>query len=273
MWTPPHADDHARPSGWWSSNPEKAWAERWFIGYSVAWMLAVALVVVTGWIHTWGDRGYLLFSLAVGGAAVAGPWLWPGRPCRHRPPWHCWWFKLNAWVFVLVAFGTYFGTHYFFDLMGMRYAFPVQWMLQAEGLGHSGQTVPVFMYPLTQAYFVTYYVAAPLVLRRLGLASGRNLVGTMLAVLVLGYGIAWMETFAMASDALSNHFSYADKGRMLRWGSLGYASYFVVGLPLVRGIDEGAERWPLARVLMQALAACMVILCLLEIWAQVVGPL
>lgn len=30
---------------WWSSNPEKAWAERWFLGYSVAWMLAVALVI------------------------------------------------------------------------------------------------------------------------------------------------------------------------------------------------------------------------------------
>lgn len=77
----------------------------------------------------------------------------------------------------------------------------------------------------------------------------------------------------MASDALSDYFSYADKGRMLRWGSLGYASYFVVGLPLVARIDEDGERWSLGRVLVQALAACMLILCLLEAWAKLVGPL
>ncbi|MCH9684295.1 MAG: hypothetical protein K0V04_22870 [Deltaproteobacteria bacterium] len=258
---------------WFSSNPEKAWAERWFLGYSVAWMLAVALIVVTGWIHTWGDRRYLLFSLALGGAAFLGPWLWPGRPDAHRPTWQTWWFKFGVWVFILVAFGTYFGTHYFFDLMGMRYAFPVHWTFEAQGLGHSSQTVPVFMYPLTQAYFVTYYVGAPIVLRRLEGKTGLGWPWRMLVVIVLGYSIAWMETFAMASDALSAYFSYADKGRMLQWGSFGYASYFVVGLPLVRGIDEGTERWPLSRVVLRALAACMVILCLLEVWSQVVGPL
>lgn len=262
-----------RTPRWLSSNPDKAWAERWFLGYSVAWMLAVALVIVTGWIFTWGDRGYLLFSLVVGGAAVVGPWVWPGRPGRDRPVWQAWWFKFNLWVFVLVGFGTYFGTHYFFDLMGMRYAFPVSWTWQAEVVGHTSQTVPVFMYPLTQAYFVSYYALAPIVLRRLDRALDLGRGGRLLVALGLGYGIAWMETFAMASDALSSYFTYADRARMLRWGSLGYASYFVVGLPLVARIDEGGERWSLGSVLMQALAACMLILCLLEAWAQLVGPL
>jgi len=257
---------------WLSTNPEKAWAERWLLGYSVAWMLAVALVIVTGWIHTWGDRGYLLFALALGGAAVVGPWLWPGRPDRGRPVWECWWLKLNLWVFVLVFFGTYVGTHYFFDLMGMRYSFPVTWTLQAE-LGSSSQTVPVFMYPLTQAYFVTYFVAAPIVLRRLDRAFGLGWPGRALAVLVLGYGIAWMETFAMANDGLSAYFAYADKDKMLRFGSLGYAAYFLVGLPLVIRIDEHDRRWPLWRVLLEAIAACAGIWLLLELWEAVVGPL
>jgi cycloeucalenol cycloisomerase len=257
---------------WLSSNPEKAWAERWLLGYSAAWMLAVAVVIATGWIHTWGDRGYLLFSLVLGLAAIVGPWLWPGRPDRHRPPWECWWLKLNAWVAVLVAFGTYFGTHYFFDLMGMRYGFPVTWTLQAAGMGHSSQTVPVFMYPLTQAYFVTYFVAAPIVLRRLEGALGRGRVVRVLAVLALAYGIAWMETFAMANEGLAAYFEYADRDKMLAFGSLGYATYFVVGLPLVRRIDEG-ERWPLSRVLLEALAASMLILFLLDAWATVIGPL
>ena len=98
-------------------------------------------------------------------------------------------------------------------------------------------------------------------------------LGQLLVAVCLAYAIAWMETFAMASEALSDYFSYADRGRMLRWGSFGYASYFIVGLPLVARIDEGEERWPLPRVLMQALAACMLILCLLEAWAKLVGPL
>lgn len=259
--------------GWLSPNPEKAWAERWLLGYSVAWMLAVAVVIVSGSIFTWGDAGYLCFSLLLGGAAWVGPWLWPGRPDRHRPVWQTWWFKLNAWVLVLVAFGTYFGTHYFFDLMGMRYAFPVTWTFEAEVVGHSDQTVPVFMYPLTQAYFVSYYVGATIVLRRLDRALALGPAGRLLVVVVLGYGIAWMETFSMASEALSSYFSYTDRDRMLRFGSIAYASYFVVGLPLVWRIDEDGNTWPLTRVLGHALAACMLILCLLELWAKLVGPL
>jgi cycloeucalenol cycloisomerase len=258
---------------WLSSNPDKAWAERWLLGYSVAWMLAVAVVIGTGWIHTWGDRGYLLFSLVLGAAAIVGPWWWPGRPDRHRPPWQCWWLKLNAWVAVLVAFGTYFGTHYFFDLMGMRYGFPVTWTLKAEVVGKSSQTVPVFMYPLTQAYFVTYFVAAPIALRRLEGALGRGWLARALVVLGLGYGIAFMETLTMANESLSAYFAYADRDKMLAFGSLGYAAYFVVGLPLVSRIDEGEQRWPLSRVLLEALAASMLILVLLEVWATVVGPL
>lgn len=260
-------------SRWLSPNPDKAWAERWLLGYSLAWMLAVAVVIATGWIHTWGDWGYLLFSLTLGATAVVGPWLWPGRPDRGQPVWECWWFKLNAWVFVLVVFGTYVGTHYFFDLMGMRYGFPVTWTLQATGVGHTSQTVPVFMYPLTQAYFVTYFAAAPIVLRRLEGSLPLGWVGRALVVLGLAYGIAWMETFTMANEGLSAYFEYANKDKMLRFGSLGYAAYFVVGLPLVRRIDEGDERWPLSRVMLEALAACMVILLLLDAWATVVGPL
>ena len=68
-------------------------------------------------------------------------------------------------------------------------------------------------------------------------------------------------------------FSYADTSRMLALGSFGYAAYFVVGLPMVLRVDEGNERWSLGRVVLEALAASMLILCLLEVWAKIVGPL
>lgn len=261
-------------SGWFSKNPAKAWAERYILVYSGAWMLAVGLVIVTGWIFTWGDLGYLIFSCVLGGGAVLGPLLLPGRPDRDQPFWTAPWFKLNVWVFILVSFGTYFGTHYFFDLMGMKYAFPVTWTFESDIVGQSEQTVPVFMYPLTQAYFMTYFVAASIALRKLTSSLALDTVGRIVAIVALAYAVAWMETFTMASDALRPYFQYADRGRMLALGSLGYASYFVVGLPLVFRIDETeGDRWSVGRVVLQACAACLLILCLLEAWAKLVGPI
>ena len=77
----------------------------------------------------------------------------------------------------------------------------------------------------------------------------------------------------MASGLLSDLFAYGDRDRMLRVGSLGYASYFVVGLPMVQRIDARGEDWTLGRVVIEALATCIGILILLEVWAKVVGPL
>lgn len=261
-------------SGWLSENPAKAWAERYFLLYSGAWMLAVGLVIVSGWIFSWGDLGYLVFGCVLGGGAIVGPFLSKRRPDAGEPFWQTFWFKLNVWVFILVVFGTYIGTHYFFDLMGMKYAFPVTWTLESDVVGGSEQTVPIFMYPLTQAYFVTYYVAAPIALRKLTSTLALGRLGRIVAIVGLAYAVAWMETFAMASDALRDYFEYADKGRMLRLGSWGYASYFIVGLPLVSLIDEDRrEPWSLGRVVLQACAACLLILGLLELWAKLVGPI
>jgi len=68
-------------------------------------------------------------------------------------------------------------------------------------------------------------------------------------------------------------FAYASRRRMLKLGSLGYASYFIAGLPMARRIDSGGVRWTLERVVIEALATCMMILALLEVWAKTVGPL
>ncbi len=261
-------------SGWLSDNPAKAWAERFYLYYSGAWMLAVGLVIVTGWIFSWGDLGYLVFGCTLGGAAVVGPLLVRDRPDADEPFWKTYWFKLNVWVFILVTFGTYVGTHYFFDLMGMKYAFPVTWTLESDVVGSTEQRVPIFMYPLTQAYFVTYYVAAPIALRKLTRVLALGRLGRIVVIFALAYAVAWMETFTMASDAMLPYFEYADRGRMLVLGSWGYASYFIVGLPLVSQIDDArGERWPIGRVVLQACAACMLILALLELWAKLVGPI
>lgn len=233
-------------------------------------MIAVAVVVATGLVRGWGDSEYLLFGIATALPALVGPLLWRHQP---RGPGVPYWIKLNVWVAIVVFFGTYIGTHYFFDLMGMRYAFPCTWTFSAEVVGRTPGKVPVFMYPLTHAYFVTYYTVLVVAMRGLESMFRPSKLGRAAIVLGLAYLLAFLETFFMASEALGDWFGYADRERMLYLGSLGYAAYFVVGLPLLRGMDEGDEPWSLRQVVLNALASCMAILLLLEAWAKLVGPL
>jgi cycloeucalenol cycloisomerase len=258
---------------WLGDDPAKAWGELFFLAQTPLWIAAVAIVIATGWIHAWGDGGYLAFGFVAAAPAMLGPLLLRSRPERDQPFWRSYWFRFNVWCFVLVAFGTYFGTGYFFDLMGMRYGFPDAWTLQAEVVGRGDGTVPVFMYPLTQAYFVTYFAVGVVVLRGLRRRFGLGRVGSAVVVAVLAYTTAFAETFFMANEQLAAYFSYADRDRMLTLGSFGYAIYFVVGLPMVYRMDEDGSRWPLPRVLLEALATCMMILVGLELWAKLVGPL
>ncbi|MBC8073550.1 MAG: hypothetical protein IAG13_34835 [Deltaproteobacteria bacterium] len=249
-----------------ASNPEKAWAERFLLVTSPLWIVAVAFVVLSGVLRGWDDAHYLLFSCACAAPAAAGPLLVRGR--GERAPY---WLKLNVWVAIVVAFGTYFGTHYFFDFMGMRYAFPAAWTLQSEVLGHSGQRVPVFMYPLTHAYFMTYFTVLVVVDRTLRTRFDPGPLGRALIVAVLSYALAFAETFFMATELMRDLFAYEHKDRMLAVGSFGYAVYFVIGLPMVRRIDEHAERWSMGRVVIEALGTCMAIMVLLELWTRLVG--
>ncbi len=262
-----------RDNPWLDDRSDRAWAELFFLAYTPLWMAAVAVVILTGAIHGWGDSAYLGFGLAVSLPAVVGPLAFGRRPGAERPLRDAYWLKFNVWVFIVVAFGTFVGTHYFFDLMGMEYAFPVQWTLQAEVVGRSEQTVPVFMYPLTHAYFISYHVLMLVLLRRIVAALRLRTIGRWLAILAIAYGLAFAETLVMANDALSDYFRYADKARMLWLGSLGYAAYYVVTLPMIARLDDRPERWPMSRVIIDALGASMLILILLEVWAHVVGPL
>lgn len=251
---------------------DKAWTERFVLATSPIWILAVAAVVIGRVLPGWGDVEYLLFSCAVAAPAVVGP-LVAGRSTRiGSPPMPAYWLKLNVWVAIVVVFGTYIGTAYFFDLMGMRYAFATKWSLASPVVGKTGNDVPLFMYPLTQAYFMTYFAALSVAWRTLRTKLHLGAVGSIVAVFVLSYALAFAETFAMATDLMTDLFRYEQKDKMLLWGSFGYASYFLVGLPMVTRIDRDGP-WTLGRTALEACATCMMILVLLELWAQLVGPL
>ena len=75
-----------RMAAWLSPNPERAWAERFFLAYTPYWISCVALVMLTGMVGRWGDVGLLLFGLAMGVPAWLGPYVASGRPDRHGTP-------------------------------------------------------------------------------------------------------------------------------------------------------------------------------------------
>jgi len=251
---------------------ERAWAERFFLTTSPIWIVAVAAVVIGGVLPRWGDAEYMLFSCAVAAPAVIGPRLAGKRMFTADPPRPAYWLKVNVWVAIVVVFGTYIGTAYFFDLMGMRYAFATKWALQSPVVGKTGADVPIFMYPLTQAYFVTYFAALSVAWRTLRTKLHLGKLGTVVSLVALAYALAFVETLSMATDLMTDLFRYEQRDKMLLFGSFGYASYFLVGLPMFTRIDRD-DHWTLGRTALEACATCMMILALLELWAQVVGPL
>jgi cycloeucalenol cycloisomerase len=262
-------------SGWLSSDPGKAWAEKFFLLYSPVWMAQMGAVMALGLSRGWGDLGYLVQALLVAAPLVVVPALLSPERAAGRA-WHqTAWLKLNLWIAVFAFVGNYFGSEYFFDVLGMIYRFPVRWNLDSALLGSGEQRVPIALYLLTQAYFMTYHVSAVVVLRRIRRAFPRlPALGFALVVLVIAYFWAWAETRAMANPWIADRFQYQDLPRMLAFGSLFYACYFVVSFPLfARVAEREGEPWPLGRVVLEALAAGMLVLFLLDFWARWIGPL
>lgn len=271
MSAPPDRADRPRL---FSENPSKAAAERFVLLYSPVWIAIVGFVMLSGVYRGWGDGMYMVFGAGVAAPLVLVPLLRPAPADRDRPFWDTSWFRLNLWVWILVCFGSYFGTEYFFDVLGMRYGFATSWNLDAAVVGSGDGEVPLFLYPLTQAYFMTYHVVMVVLLRW---ASARFTLGKIargLVIFVLAYSVAFAETFFMAIPQLEDVFIYLDRGRMLAFGSIFYACYFVVSVPLIARVDEPpADRWPWTKVVVEALAASMLVLILLDAWALALGKL
>jgi cycloeucalenol cycloisomerase len=227
--------------------------ERFLLVYSVVWIGAVALVTLTRAFTRWGDLGHL--ALGVG---LAAP-LWIA-PAVARQRGHAW--RFNLWIGLFSLLQVYFGSALFFDVLGMEYHFPVTWILNRT---------PIFLYPMTIAYFSTYYVVMSLVWRRFRARYPCAPTVTRLAVLAaLGYATAFAETFSMANPYLAEYFLYRNKTFALLVGSLCYGTVFVVSLPLVFRLDEPDRPSP-ARIVWDVLAVNMVVLVCYELYTHLLG--
>ncbi|KAK4644207.1 LOW QUALITY PROTEIN: hypothetical protein QC761_302790 [Podospora bellae-mahoneyi] len=248
--------------------------------HSSLWLSTVAVIVLTSSLKTWTTNAhYLTFSLLVASPPFLLPLFFPFRPGpaaidnapSSGPSFHhytsSYAIKFNVYIALLVFFGTYFGTAYFFQLMSMRYTFPgFLPTFDSDVLRREvTHTVPAFLYPLTHAYFISYY---SLLLVLYEYISPRRPLARLGTVLALSYMLAFAETWFMASDLMTEWFAYGDRSKMLKVGSWGYASYFLAGLPMLRRLDP---RWGWERVVIEAGACCYGVMVLLEIWGKVTG--
>ena len=256
---------------WTSANPERARTECFLLLYTPVWVTAVASVMLSGALASWRDAALFGFT-----GAVLVPMIVGSAYCARnseRPLWDNHALKLNVWVGILVWSGSYFYSHYFFERMGMVYRFQSHWHLEAELMGSPSNEVPLFLYPLTQVYFLSYHTLMVMSLRRLHRALGRQWWITAGAVLGLAYAMAFAETFFMATEPMKPYFHYGDRQQMLRVGSTMFAMIFVVSLPMIYRFEESpGDRWSYRRVALDALAASMLALMLLDAWALLTPP-
>jgi len=261
---------------WFSDNPSKAWGEKFFLVYSPMWMALMASVMGFGITDQIGEWGFMAIGIAVAAPLLLVPaFIRDERPIGRR--WYqTYWFKANLYIGIFNFAANYFGSEYFFDVLGMVYDYPmIQLNLDATLVGSGEQHVPLIMYLLTQAYFLTYHTTAVVVLRRI--RTSRLPVGKMMWPVLLfavAYSWAWMETKAMANPWIESQFYYKDMERMLAFGSLFYSLYFIASFPIFYNLDEGRDTsWSLTKTAAAGLSASMIMLFLLDFAAAIFGPL
>ena len=217
-----------------AADPAKRAMERFVLAWSVVWIAAVAALMLSRVFARWGDLGHM----AIGVGLAAPLWIWPlvtphpserGRPVSDRHS-----TRFNLWVGLFAALQCYFGSELFFNLLGMQYHFPVTLILNRT---------PLFLYLMTVAYFSTYFVAMSMLWRGFSsLWPGASPVVRFAVRCLIGYSVAFAETWTMASEVLRDWFSYQDRSFALLVGSCCYGTLFVISLPRVLRLDEEPGR-------------------------------
>jgi len=124
--------------------------------------------------------------------------------------------------------GNYFWTHYFYVVLGARYSFPVTLELNK---------VPVMLYFITHAYFMSYHAVSNVLLRRLWTSTFYEKLSTVqrkilscFAIFLLAYITALMEAITIAS--VPYYSVIGDRFSFYFLGSAFYGIYFYVSFPM-----------------------------------------
>ena len=267
--SPPSATSTSTSSSLLSPNPDKRAAELFLLAYTPVWMAVTAVVMVGGLATHWHDAELG----ALGGALHAGNFVglvvWPAlrSPQKRRLVLllQSFGLKLHVWLVLFAYGGNWAFTRYFYEVLGMSYAFPVTvfW-----------NNVPAFLYPMTVAYFGTYYVFVTVVLRagRAAFPAGDRAVRATVYLLAT-LANAFLETALNANPFIRNLFCYEDLPFMLWFGTLMYGSYFAIAGWVWLGMAERPGATVSWAYVLGSFAACfLAMMAANELFARALAP-
>ena len=271
-----------KSSYWFSKNPDKAWGEKFYLIYSPIWMIITGIFILQG-LPEWGNWGQLGFCLLILVPMLTFPAIWGTIKVRKvgKKWYQAYWLKFHIWMWIFAIWGGYFFNEYWFDLFGAHYYLPnVTWNINAALVGLGGGVVPITMFLLAVPYLTTYHVTAVILIRKVrtmfSIEKRRSLNITMFIIMIILSSLFWAftETIVMTTILPSTYFGFVDLKSMLTLGTVIYACYYFVTFPLVYYIDENKdENWPIFKVIMESLAAGMIIFFIFEIWAHALGTI
>lgn len=269
---------------WLSENDDKAWGEKLYLWFIPVFFLLTGISAQTGLGTTSNVWNLALGFMVWLPYCVILPLIL--RRNQPLPFYRQWWFKFQIYMAVIVFILSYFGTEYFFDVLGMRYDYKgVTWYLDSGLLGPDQATalaqhkrVPLGMYPLTMAFFTLYHTAAIVIIRRVtnfGRTFGEapRKLAFVLAVIAMAFFFAWAETMLFMSAPDQSYAWYEDLHTQLTLGSLFYAIDFLFTFPNIYHLDEHGTRppWRWPRIMVEAAAMCMGALIVEDIWTLIFG--
>lgn len=271
---------------WTSTDPAKAWTEKFYLYYAAYWIAIMAVIIVTKsyeWFEEW-EYMYSMSLISVPGCLV--PLLLGAE--KEKPFSQRYWFRANVWIFVLGYVGNYFWTHYFYTLLDAIYTFRA----------HRINDVPIAMFLATHPYFMLYHTLTNMALRRwhtsvlaAKLPAVLKASTTCALVVLMAWVTAFMEAFTIQGFP---YYAIKDRSYMYTVGGIVYGIYFVVSFPMhlrmdgekealdreLQAVREGkagdkkaaaatpaaGKRWSLSQCAIDSLAASMLITILLDLW-------
>ena len=230
--------------------------------YSVIWMSFMAAIVVTGWYEHFNPNDYLLVGLGIALPCFIAPILLANGRERDTPLLERYIVKANIFIFIVGYIGNHFYTHYFYNVLQMKYTGPL-----GPGKGLEINSVPVSMFLCTHPYFMTYHVLTTPLLRAVNSCLGNSSplarhVLFAIFVSMLAFVTAFTETWTISGFP---YYTYPDFYSMLTKGSAFYGVFFVVTYPMFYRLDEDSKSlWCVGRVVKEALAAMMAVLLIAD---------
>ena len=245
---------------WLAERSSKRLGEKAVLAYTPVWILCMIAIVWTRWYETFGPHEYI----GVGVAMVIPILLLPLLFKEESVPFCSRYIvKANVYIAILSYIGNHFYTHYFYNVLGMRYTGPL-----AEGIHIN--SVPLSMFLMTHVYFMSYHVSVSLILRVVrGATTGGNarFIVSSIVIVILALLTAAGETWTISSFP---YYTYPDLYSMMTTGSVFYSLFFVVTFPMFFRLDEDSC-WSLSRVVLEALAAMMMVLVCADWWRLLVN--